>query len=67
MQKKMYTLSEGVKLMNTITKKVEEKVSDKNHVPTPLSIPKAIFNPRIIKLDVDDERFFAYESQKSHH
>ena len=53
--------------MNTITKKVEEKVSDKNHVPTPLSIPKAIFNPRIIKLDVEDERFFAYESQKSHH
>lgn len=31
-----------------------------------LKIPHK-FNPRILKVDMKDERFFAFESQKSHH
>lgn len=31
-----------------------------------LKVPENKFNPRIKKVEVNDERFFAYESQKSH-
>lgn len=31
-----------------------------------LKIPANEFNPRVKKVEIDDERFFAYESQKAH-
>lgn len=29
-------------------------------------VPKK-FNPRVSKVDISDERFFAFEAQRSHH
>lgn len=44
---------------------MEKKAEIKNKVE--LKVPKKEFNPRIQEVNVNDERFFAYESQKSHH
>lgn len=47
----------------TILKEAEHNEIKKDK----LEVPKNEFNPRMTEIDPNDERFFAFESQKSHH
>lgn len=49
--------------MNESIKKKETKKTKKK---INLKVPNNEFNPRIVKVNPDDEKFFAYESQRSH-
>lgn len=44
--------------------KIKEKCNDIKEKK--LKVPVNAFNPRLKKVNTDDEKFFAYESQRSH-
>ena len=43
----------------------DKKMIESNEKPQ-LSTEKLEFNPRIAEVSLEDERFFAYESQRAH-
>ena len=49
--------------MNLNENKIIKKEVKKNKE---FEVPKK-FNPRVSKVDISDERFFAFEAQRSHH
>ena len=45
---------------------LNEQIKTKETTTQKLNTPKS-FNPRFTEVNVKDERFFAFESQRSHH
>ena len=59
------------KFMRNDYENLKEKAMEKEDISTPsfeLKIPtNNKFNPRIANSNTNDERFFAFESQRAHH